>query len=65
MTVKNETFTDRVKAGRALVFLAAAMKPFEATKTIGSIGGFPISIERFDERVTLLIPQQIQSSRQC
>jgi N12 class adenine-specific DNA methylase len=55
MTVKNETFTDRVKAGRALIFLAAALKPFESTKTIGSIGGFPISIERFDERATLLI----------
>ncbi len=55
MTVKNETFTDRVKAGRALVFLAAAMRPFESSKTIGSIAGFPISIERFDERVTLLI----------
>ena len=55
MTVKNETFTDRVKAGRSLVFLAAAVKPFESSKTVGSIGGFPISVERFDERVTLLI----------
>ena len=55
MTVKNETFTDRVKAGRALVFLAAALKPFDSSKTIGTIGGFPISIERFDERATLLI----------
>ena len=55
MTVRNETFTDRVKAGRALVFLAAVVKPFESSKTVGSIGGFPISVERFDERVTLLI----------
>ena len=55
MRVKNETFTDRVKAGRALVFVAAAVKPFESSKTVGSIGGFPISVERFDERVTLLI----------
>ena len=55
MAVKNETFTDRVKAGRALVFAAAALKPFESSKAIGSIGGFPISIERFDERATLLI----------
>ena len=55
MTVKNETFTDRVKAGRALVFLAAALKPFESTKAVGNIGGFPISVERFDERATLLI----------
>lgn len=55
MTVKNETFTDRVKAGRALVFLSAALKPFESTKAAGSIAGFPISVERFDERATLLI----------
>ena len=55
MIVKNEAFTDRVKAGRALVFLAAAVKPFESTNTIGTIGGFPISVERFDERATLLI----------
>jgi N12 class adenine-specific DNA methylase len=55
MTVRNETFTDRVKAGRALVFLAAAVKPFESSKTAGSIGGFPISVERFDERATILI----------
>src|SRR6516162_7784292 len=32
--VKNETFTDRIKAGRAIIFLAAALKPFESTKTI-------------------------------
>jgi N12 class adenine-specific DNA methylase len=55
MTVKNESFTDRVKAGRTLVFLAAALKPFESTKTVGNIAGFPISVERFDERATLLI----------
>jgi N12 class adenine-specific DNA methylase/TolA-binding protein/predicted O-methyltransferase YrrM len=55
MTVKNETLTDRIKAGRALIFLAAALKPFESTKTIGNIGGFPISTERFDERATILI----------
>jgi hypothetical protein len=55
MTVKNEMFTDRVKAGRALAFAAAGIKSFESTKTIGSISGFPISIEKFDERATLLI----------
>ncbi len=55
MTLKNETFTDRVKAGRTLVFLSAAIKPFESTKAIGNIGGFPISVERFDDRATLLI----------
>ncbi len=55
MTVKDEAFTDRVKAGRALVFLAAVIKPFESTKAIGNIGGFAISVERFDERTTLMI----------
>jgi hypothetical protein len=55
MTVQKETFTDRVKAGRALVFLAAAMKPFQSTKAIGEIGGFPISLHRFDERANLVV----------
>jgi hypothetical protein len=55
MAVKNEIFTDRIKAGRALIFLAAALKPFESTKTIGNIGGFPISIEKFGDRATILI----------
>ena len=55
MTVKEETFTERVKAGRALVFLAAAMKPFQSTKAIGEIGGFPVSLHRFDERANLII----------
>jgi hypothetical protein len=55
MTVKNEKFTDRAKAGRALVFIAAALKPFQSTKPIGDIGGFPISIHRLDDRVTVAI----------
>ncbi len=55
MTVQKETFTDRVKAGRALVFLAAAMKPFQSTKVIGEIGGFPVSLHRFEERSNLVI----------
>jgi N12 class adenine-specific DNA methylase len=55
MAVKNEIFTDRIKAGRALIFLAAALKPFESTKTIGNIGGFPICIEKFGDRATILI----------
>jgi hypothetical protein len=45
----------RIKAGRALIFLAAALKPFESTRTIGNIGGFPISIEKFGDRATILI----------
>ena len=55
MAVKKEAFTDRVKAGRALVFMGAAMKPFQSTKAIGEIAGFPISLHRFEERSTLLI----------
>jgi len=55
MTVKKESFTDRVKAGRALVFLAAALKPFQSTKAVGEISGFPISLHRFDERVNVVI----------
>ncbi len=55
MTVLKETFTDRVKAGRALVFMAAALKPFQATKTIGSVAGFPITLSKFDERANLII----------
>ncbi len=55
MTVKQEVFTDRAKAGRALVFMGAAMKPFQSTKAIGEIAGFPISLHRFEERSTLLI----------
>ena len=55
MTVKKQTFTDRVKAGRALVFLAAAMKPFQSTKAIGEIGSFPVSLHRFEERANLVI----------
>jgi hypothetical protein len=31
------------------------MKPFQSTKAIGEIGGFPISLHRFDERTNLVI----------
>jgi hypothetical protein len=55
MTVQKETFTDRTKAGRALVFLAASMKPFQTTKAIGTIAGFPISLQRLDARTTVTI----------
>ncbi len=55
MTVRKETFTDRTKAGRALVFLGAALKPFQATKTVGEIAGFPLSLQRNDEKIAVLI----------
>src|SRR4030095_7685810 len=55
MTLEKETFHDRTKAGRSLVFLAAALKPFTSTKPIGSIAGFPISLQRLEARTNLLI----------
>jgi hypothetical protein len=55
MMVQKETFTDRTKAGRALVFLAAALKPFQTTKAIGAIGGFPISLQRLESRTSITI----------
>ncbi len=55
MTVLKETFTDRTKAGRALVFFAAAMKPFTASKQIGSIAGFPITLQRLEARTSAAI----------
>ena len=55
MTVQKESFTDRTKAGRALVFLAAALKPFQATKAIGAIGGFPISLQRLESRTSITV----------
>jgi N12 class adenine-specific DNA methylase len=52
MTVLKETFTDRTKAGRALVFLAAAMRPFTTSKQVGSIAGFPITLQRLEARTS-------------
>ena len=31
------------------------MKPFQSTKAIGEIGGFPVSLHRFDEKANLII----------
>lgn len=55
MTIRKETFDDRTKAGRALIFLAAAMRPFSATNPIGTIAGFSFTLQRFDETVKVLI----------
>jgi hypothetical protein len=55
MTVQKETFTDRTKAGRALVFLAAALNPFQATMPIGTVAGFAFTIERLDARTSIRI----------
>jgi hypothetical protein len=55
MQIKKEYFTDRTKAGRQLVFLAVALKPFQTTKPIGTIGGFSFSIQKLEDRANLLI----------
>jgi N12 class adenine-specific DNA methylase len=55
MSVKKESFTDRTAAGRTLVFLATAMKPFTATQPLGTIGGFSFSLQRIEARTNLLI----------
>jgi hypothetical protein len=55
MTVQGETHTDRVKAGRALVFLAAAMKPFTTSKPLGQIAGFLFTLHRLEAKTTLTI----------
>jgi len=55
MQIQKETFTDRTKAGRALVFFAAALKPFQTTKPIGNIGGFSVAIQKIEERANIII----------
>jgi hypothetical protein len=53
--VQKEIFTDRTKAGRALVFLAASLNPFQTTKPIGTVAGFAFTIERLDARTSIRI----------
>ncbi len=55
LKLKKETFTDRVKAGRALVFLAESMRPFTTTHPLGEVGGFPFSIQKLDGSAKVLI----------
>ncbi len=55
MRFRNESFADRTKAGRTIIFAAAALKPFQTTKPIGMIGGFPIAIQKLEERANILI----------
>lgn len=40
---------------RLPVFIGAALKPFQSTRKIGSIAGFPISVHRLDARIELRI----------
>ncbi|MFT3992597.1 MAG: hypothetical protein QM680_14475 [Luteolibacter sp.] len=44
VTLGKETFTDRIEAGRKLVFMSASLKTYEETQKIGSIAGFGISL---------------------
>ena len=55
MKIKKETFTDRVKAGRTLVFLAESMREFTTTHPIGEVGGFPFAVQRLDGSAKVLI----------
>ena len=55
LKLKKETYTDRVKAGRALVFLAESLRPFTTTHPIGEVGGFPFAVQRMDGSAKLLI----------
>ncbi|TLD71287.1 helicase [Phragmitibacter flavus] len=55
MTIENQSFDDRLTAGRKMVFIGAALKPLQVTGRIGSIAGFPISMRRLDTRIELRI----------
>ena len=55
LKLKKETYTDRVKAGRALVFLAESLRPFTTTHPIGKVGGFPFAVQRMDGSAKVLI----------
>jgi hypothetical protein len=55
MTIVKETFTDRIEAGRRLVFTGAALKIYEDSKKIGSIAGFNISVRNVGARIQLQI----------
>jgi N12 class adenine-specific DNA methylase/predicted O-methyltransferase YrrM len=55
MTIDGQHYDERVKAGRQLVFIGAALKPMQSTGKIGSIAGFPISLHRLDARIELRI----------
>jgi hypothetical protein len=55
MTIDGQHFAERVIAGRQLVFIGAALKPMQETRQIGSVAGFPISVNRFESGVELRI----------
>lgn len=53
MAIDGKTYDERIKAGRQLVFIGAALKPSQSTRHIGSIAGFPFSLHRLDARIEL------------
>lgn len=55
MKIAKETFTDRIEAGRKLVFIGAALKIYEDSKKIGSIAGFEFSMRNVGARIQLKI----------
>lgn len=55
MTIGKKSFTDRIEAGRKLVFIGAALKTYEETKEIGTVAGFGISMRNLGARVELRI----------
>jgi N12 class adenine-specific DNA methylase len=55
VTIDGQRIDDRAKAGNQLVFIGAALKPMQSTRKIGSIAGFPISLQRLESRVELYI----------
>lgn len=55
MTIGKQSFTDRIEAGRKLVFMGAALKMYEETKKIGSFAGFGISMRNMGVRIGLRI----------
>lgn len=55
MTIRDQRFTERVEAGRQILSIASILEPHQTTKPIGKIAGFPISIQRHQERINILI----------
>lgn len=55
MNIGKETLTDRIDAGRKLVFMGAALKTYEETKKVGSIAGFGMSMRNVGARIELTI----------
>jgi len=55
MQVNGVTFTSRKEAGSELIAMASKLNPFKSTPRIGMIAGFPVSIQRTDDSVTVRV----------